>query len=64
MPIVEISLFEGRSDKLKEKLIENVSMSVADTLSVGLDEVIVKLDEMDRRHYAKGGRSAHAKGNS
>ncbi len=61
MPYVEISLFGGRSDELKEKLIESVSKSVADTLSVELDEVIVKLDEMDRRHFARGGRSVHKK---
>ena len=61
MPYVEISLFEGRSDELKEKLIKNVSNSVAETLSIELDHVIVKLDEMDKRHYAIGGISAHKK---
>ncbi len=59
MPYVEISLFSGRNDELKEKLIENVTESVAETLSIEPDHVIVKLDEMDKRHFARGGSSAH-----
>ncbi len=61
MPYVEISLFTGRSDELKERLIENVSKSIAETLSIEVDHVIVKLDEMDKRHYGSGGSSAHKK---
>lgn len=61
MPYVEISLFEGRSDELKEELIENVSNCVAETLSIDLNHVIVKLDEMDKRHYAIAGISANKK---
>ncbi len=61
MPYVEISLFAGRSDELKEELIESVSRSIAETLSIELDEVVVKLDEMDKRHFARGGRSVRKK---
>lgn len=61
MPYIEISLFEGRSDELKEELIENVSNCVAETLSIDLNHVIVKLEEMDKRHYAIAGCSAYKK---
>lgn len=59
MPVITISLLEGRADDLKEELIGNVTDTVADTLAIERDQVTVILSEMDKRHYAVGGSSVH-----
>lgn len=58
MPLVEITMYEGRPDVLKERLIASVSDTVAETLAIDLDEVIVVLKEVEHRHWAVGGLSA------
>lgn len=61
MPVVDISLLEGRSDELKDTLIAEVTTAVSSALSISPDQVTVILREMDRRHYAEGGTSISAK---
>lgn len=51
-------MYAGRPDDLKERLIASVSDTVAETLAIDVDEVIVVLKEVEHRHWAVGGVSA------
>ena len=56
MPIVEITLFEGRSKELKKKLIEEVSKCIANTLEISIEQIWVVLKEEPKENFGFGGR--------
>ncbi|RLG59063.1 MAG: 2-hydroxymuconate tautomerase [Candidatus Hydrothermarchaeota archaeon] len=56
MPIVEITLFEGRSNELKRKLIEEVSKCIANTLEIPIEQVWVVLREEPKENFGFGGK--------
>jgi len=58
MPIVTINIIEGRSDEKKEKLIEKVSLVIAESLDAPLESVRVIINEMPKQHFGIGGKSA------
>lgn len=47
----------GRPNDLKECLIANVSQTIAETLAIEIDQVIVVLSEVEHQHWAVGGVS-------
>lgn len=57
MPIATINIIEGRSDE-KEKLIEKVSLAIAESLDAPLESVRVIINEMPKQHFGIGGKSA------
>ena len=58
MPIATINIVEGRSDEKKEKLIEKVSLAIAESLDAPLETVRVIINEMPKQHFGIGGKSA------
>lgn len=58
MPIATINIVEGRSDDKKEKLIEKVSLAIAESLDAPLETVRVIINEMPKQHFGIGGKSA------
>lgn len=55
MPIVRISMFEGRSIEKKRHMAEEISRVVADVCDVDQSGVHVLFDEMSRDNWARGG---------
>ena len=58
MPIVSISLLEGRSDEQKERMINEVSEAISRSLDAPKDSVRVLIYEMPSQHFGIGGESA------
>lgn len=57
MPLVHIHILEGRSEEKVQKLIANVSQTVADTLEVPLERVRVLVTEVPLTHWGVAGKS-------
>jgi 4-oxalocrotonate tautomerase len=55
MPIVQISLFPGRTPEKKEELIKNVTTAIADTLRIPKERVHIILNEVPKENIGRGG---------
>jgi 4-oxalocrotonate tautomerase len=55
MPIVQISLFSGRTPQKKEELIKNVTNAIADTLQISKERVHIVLNEVPKENIGRGG---------
>jgi 4-oxalocrotonate tautomerase len=55
MPIVEITLIEGRTHAQKEKLAAKVTDAVEESLGAPRDTVRIILRELPKHHFAVGG---------
>jgi 4-oxalocrotonate tautomerase len=55
MPIVEITLIEGRSFEMKEKLVKEVTQAVVSSIGAPREAVRVILREVSPWHFAAGG---------
>lgn len=58
MPIAYVHIMEGRSDDQKEKLIEEVTKALANSLDAPQESVRVLITEMPKQHFGIGGQSA------
>jgi len=58
MPIATINIIEGRDDEKKEKLIQKVSLAIAESLDTPIETVRVIINEMPKQHFGIGGKSA------
>jgi 4-oxalocrotonate tautomerase len=57
MPLLRVTLIEGRSPELKEQLIAALTSAAVNTLGVRAESVRVVLDEVPAAHWAIGGIS-------
>lgn len=57
MPLVQIHILEGRSEEKVQKLIANVSHTVAETLEVPLERVRVLVSEVPLTHWGVAGKT-------
>ncbi len=55
MPVVEITMFEGRTKEMKKKLIEKVTKSVVEALGVEPDQVWVVIREFPKENFGMAG---------
>jgi 4-oxalocrotonate tautomerase len=55
MPIVQISLLQGRTQKKKEELIKKVTDAMVETLQISKDRVHIVLNEVPRENIGEGG---------
>ncbi|WP_053363358.1 4-oxalocrotonate tautomerase [Bacillus sp. FJAT-27251] len=62
MPIINIQIFEGRSGEIIEKLIEDVTATVGETLNAPKENIRVIVTEVKKTHWGIGGRSAEQLG--
>jgi 4-oxalocrotonate tautomerase len=60
MPIVQISLIEGRPAELKEQLIAELTETVVRALGVPRESVRVIITEVTAAHWGVGGASKAA----
>ncbi len=57
MPLLQVSIVEGRSAELKEKLIHNLTATVVETLAVKPEAVRVLIQELPKTHWGSAGQS-------
>lgn len=62
MPIVQVSMIEGRSDEQKEALIEAVTTAVMDSIGAPEKDIRVMVHEYEKRHWGIGKLPAHKAG--
>lgn len=56
MPIVKVTLFKGRTEEQKEKMVREITEALCRTINVKPEDVIVIIEEIDKRNYAIGGK--------
>lgn len=56
MPIVQISLMEGRPTEKIDKMITSVSEAISTSLDAPIESVRVIVNEMGPHHYGVGGK--------
>lgn len=57
MPLIQINIIEGRSPEKKERLIREVSDTVANILESPVENVRVMIQEMPATHWGIAGES-------
>ena len=55
MPIVEVTLIEGRSFEKKKKMVEEVTNAIVSSLSAPREAVRIIIREVPAWHFAAGG---------
>ncbi len=55
MPIVQISLIQGRTPEKKEELMRKVTDAIADALQIPKDRVRITLNEVPKENISYGG---------
>jgi 4-oxalocrotonate tautomerase len=61
MPIVNITLIEGRSDEDKERLMSKVTEAIVESIGAPIQTVRVIINEVPAKHFSVGGVSKAAK---
>jgi 4-oxalocrotonate tautomerase len=57
MPLLQVTLIEGRAPDVKERLIAALTATVVDVVGVRQDSVRVLLNEVPAAHWGAGGTS-------
>lgn len=60
MPIIDVTLIEGRTPEKKEKLIAELTETTVRVLDAPIESVRVILREVPPEHFGSGGRSKAA----
>ncbi|OGP75655.1 MAG: hypothetical protein A2V86_17675 [Deltaproteobacteria bacterium RBG_16_49_23] len=55
MPIVQISMIQGRTPEKKEELIKKVTDAIAETLEIPKERVQIVLNEVSKENIGRGG---------
>lgn len=58
MPVVQISMWAGRSDEQKKKIIEGVTNVLCDVLGIRPENVTVIIYEVEKKNWGKSGKPA------
>lgn len=57
MPIIDVTLIEGQSDAVKERMFAEVTNAVVTTIGCRPDQVRIKINEIAAIDYAIAGKS-------
>jgi len=58
MPIIRIELWAGRSPEIKDKLIQNVTKTVCETVGCPPEAVIVVIEDIPKENWGQAGKQA------
>lgn len=58
MPIVQISMLEGRTDEQKENVIAEITRVLGETINAPADSVRVIINDMPKQNYGIAGVTA------
>ncbi|GAK14249.1 4-oxalocrotonate tautomerase [Geomicrobium sp. JCM 19039] len=61
MPLIQVSIMEGRSEEKIEKLIHELTKTTAETLGSPIENVRVLVNEMPTTHWGIAGESVAKK---
>jgi 4-oxalocrotonate tautomerase len=62
MPVIQVTLMEGRTDVQKEALIAALTEAAFSSINAPRESVRVLLNEIPKAHFGIGGKSAKALG--
>lgn len=57
MPVVRVDMWEGRTEKVKEKLIERITKAFID-IGVNPESVTVIINDVPKMNWGSGGKQA------
>jgi 4-oxalocrotonate tautomerase len=57
MPLLQVSILEGRTPDQKEELIKRLTETVTETLLVKAESVRITIQEMPKTHWGIAGQS-------
>jgi 4-oxalocrotonate tautomerase len=63
MPLIQITMIEGRTPEKKEQLIEELSLTVTKVLNAPLESVRVCINEVPSTHWGIAGKSIYRRKN-
>lgn len=55
MPLIQISILEGRSDEMKKDMMMKVAEAVAETLHAPKESIRILIHELPHNHWGVGG---------
>ncbi len=58
MPVIQANIIEGRSDEMKERLIQELTEGCARALDAPIESVRVLINEVPKQNFGIGGESA------
>lgn len=58
MPVVKIEMWAGRDEKAKDKLIQNVTKTVCETIGCPPEAVTVIINDVPKENWGQAGRQA------
>ena len=58
MPIINIDLWAGRTAEIKDKLIQNVTKTVCETVGCPPEAVIVVIRDIPKENWGQAGKQA------
>ncbi|MCM3026842.1 4-oxalocrotonate tautomerase [Bacillus safensis] len=56
MPIITVTMLEGRTDEQKKALVEKVTDAVIETTGAEAEKVSIIIEEMKKEHFAVAGK--------
>ncbi|GGO84163.1 tautomerase [Marinobacterium nitratireducens] len=62
MPVIQVNMIEGRSEKQKEALIQELTEACYKAISAPHESVRVLINEIPKKHYGIGGKTAEKLG--
>ncbi|HWI50379.1 MAG TPA: 2-hydroxymuconate tautomerase family protein [Rummeliibacillus sp.] len=63
MPLIQVTMIEGRTPEKKEKLIEELSYTAMKVLDAPLESVRVCINEIPNTHWGIAGKSVYRRQN-
>lgn len=58
LPVVQISMWAGRTDEQKKKIIEGVTDVLCEALNIKPENVTVIIYEVEKKNWGKSGKPA------
>lgn len=56
MPFIDVTMIEGRTDEMKETLIERLTQTAVEVTGVPIESVRVVIREVPGNHWGVGGK--------
>lgn len=55
MPLIQVTIVEGRSDEMKRQLMKNMAEVVSETLGSPKEAIRILINEIPKSHWGIGG---------
>lgn len=58
MPFIKVSMWAGRDEAAKEKLIQNITKATCDAINCPPEAVWIAIDDVPKTNWGMGGKQA------